>query len=207
MSDKVVIIGAGGHGKVIADIVLLSGDEVLGFLDDQEDASVDGFPWLGRIVDFDRFPAAKFFIAIGDSYIRERIAAQLAAIRWYTAIHPRAVVSPMSTEIKAGTAVMAGAVVNPGSRIGGHCIINTGAVVEHDNWIGDFTHVSVGAKLAGTVHVGSHTMIGAGAVIRNNLSICGDCIIGIGAAVTNDIQEPGIYIGVPAKRLHRRAPS
>lgn len=202
MDKKVVIIGAGGHGKVVADIVKKSGDEVLGFLDDNPELSdrFAGFPVLGRIKEYRKFSNAVFTVAIGNAGIRERIVTDLKDAVWHTVIHPTAVISSIDTEIGEGTVIMANAVVNAGTRIGRHCIINTGAIVEHDNRIHDFVHVSVGAKLAGTVTVGKSTWIGIGATISNNLSICSDCMIGAGAVVIKDISEAGVYTGVPAGR-------
>lgn len=194
----VILIGAGGHGKVIADILLCSGTPVRGFLDSREGACAAGRPWLGPVEEYQRFPDAEFLIAVGDARARRRIAQAMDGARWHTAIHPRAVVSSLDVEIGEGTVVMAGAMVNPGARIGRHCIINTGAVVEHDNEIGDFVHVSVGARLCGGVRIGTGTWVGAGASVRNNLSVCEDVMIGIGGVVVKDIVCPGTYMGVPA---------
>ncbi|MFQ7156078.1 MAG: acetyltransferase [Merdimonas faecis] len=202
MAKKVVIIGASGHGKVVADIVIQSGDQVVGFLDDNPNLGKDfiGFPVLGKIDQFHNYEEYWFVVAIGNALIREKIVTQLYGIRWYTAIHPAATVSDIGVFIGEGTVIMANAVINAGSFIGKHCIINTGAVVEHDNRIEDFVHVSVGVKLAGTVHIGKRTWIGIGASVSNNLSICFDCMIGAGAVIVNNIEEPGTYVGVPAKR-------
>lgn len=202
MNQSVVIIGASGHGKVVADIVIENGDQVVGFLDDNPNLSEKfiGFPVLGIIDEYQKYLDAKFIVAIGNATIREKIANKLKNVKWYTAIHPAAVISKLDTVIGDGTVVMANAVVNPGARIGRHCIINTGAIVEHDNRLEDYVHVSVGAKLAGTVSVGKTTWIGIGASIRNNLEICADCMIGAGAVVVKDIKEAGTYVGVPARK-------
>lgn len=189
----VIIIGAGGHARVIADIVTAAGDRVLGHLDDNA-------PALGKVKDYVNYPNAHFIIGIGSAAVRQRIARQMAGVQWYTAIHPTAVIGSGVT-IREGTAVMAHAVMNAGASIGAHCIVNTGAIVEHDNQIGDFAHISVGAKLAGTVTVGESSWIGIGAVVSNNLSICGGCMIGAGAVVVKSITEPGTYVGVPARRI------
>lgn len=201
MSKEVVIIGAGGHGKVVADIVVESGDKVKGFLDDHFPESKDfiGYPILGRLRDYMNIVGAEFVIAIGNAKIREKIARGMKDVQWYTAIHPKAVISSLDVRTGEGTVVMANAVINPGTHIGRHCIINSGAIVEHDNVISDFVHISVGAKLAGTVSVGNRTWIGIGAVVSNNLSVCQDCMIGAGAVVVNNIKKPGTYIGIPAK--------
>ena len=202
MDKNVIIIGAGGHGKVVADTVLSSGNNIVGFLDDDPNIgeSFTGFPVLGRVNDFRNYPDCSFVIAIGNADVREKIANQLQGVSWYTAIHPTAVISKLDVCIGEGTVIMANAVVNAGSVIGKHCILNTGSIVEHDNQLDDFVHISVGARLAGTVHVGKKTWIGIGASIRNNLSVCAGCMIGAGAAVVKNIEEAGTYVGVPAER-------
>ena len=203
MSERVIVIGASGHGKVTADIVRSSGDTLLGFLDDNAllPPEIAGIPVLGKVADYANYPDASFVIGIGSSAVREKIARQLDGVRWYTAIHPSAIISALDTEIGAGSVVMANAVVNPSAHIGTHCIINSAAVVEHDNRIGDFSHISVGARLGGTVSIGAHTWVGIGAAVSNNISICGHCIIGAGAAVIHDIKESGTYVGVPARKI------
>lgn len=200
--QQVIIIGASGHGKVVADTILQSGDQVRGFLDDNPELgeSFIGFPVLGTVDQFVDYPDTKFVVAIGNAKIRENIVEKLAGVSWYTAIHPNAVASKLDTSIGEGSVIMANAVVNAGAKIGRHCIVNTGAIVEHDNEIGDFVHVSVGAKLGGNVRVGDKTWIGIGAVVSNNILICEKCVIGAGAVVVKEIKSKGTYVGVPAKK-------
>ena len=202
MSKQVVILGTSGHGKVVMDIVLRAGDSVLGFLDDcPPGESFLGYPVLGGCDAYRNWLEAYFVIAIGNASVRERLSRQMQGVKWYTAVHPQAVVSLLDTSVGEGSVLMAGAIVNAGSQIGSHCIINTGAIVEHDNRIGDYAHISVGAKLAGTVSIGRRTWVGIGAVVRNNCSVCDDCTLGAGAVVVRDITEPGTYVGIPAKKL------
>ena len=203
MKKEVIIIGASGHGKVVADVINQSDDSVIGFLDDNSKLSESfmGFPVLGKTDQFKDYEKYYFIIAIGNASIREKIADKMYGVRWYTAIHPSAVVSKLGVTIGEGTVIMANAVVNAGASIGRHCIINSGAIVEHDNWLEDFVHVSVGAKLAGTVHISKRTWIGIGASVSNNLFICEDCMIGAGAVVVKNITEVGKYVGVPAEKL------
>lgn len=201
---SVIIIGASGHGKVVADIIQKSGDKIAGFLDDNPKLSGNfaGFQVFGTVDEYKKYKeTVKFVIAIGNAEIRERIAKKLGDVFWYTAIHPTATISEIDVAIGEGTVVMANVVINPGTKIGKHCIINSGAVVEHDNQIDDFVHVSVGTNLAGTVHIGKGTWVGIGASVSNNVNICGSCIIGAGAVVVKDIEETGTYVGVPALRL------
>lgn len=199
---NVIIIGTGGHAKVIADIVIQSGDNLIGFLtSDTEITEFVGKPVLGRDTDFLKFPNAYYIIAIGNANVRERISASMPHVRWYTAIHPKAIISGLNTTVGEGTVIMANAVVNPFVKVGRHCIINSNAVVEHDNYLSDFVHVSVGAKLAGTVRIGARTWIGVGASVINAIEICKDCMIGAGAVVIRNIDIPGTYVGVPAHRI------
>ena len=187
-----IIIGASGHGHVIADAVCANGDRLLGFLDDDA-----GKAPLGKIEDYEKYGDAEFVIGIGNTAVRKKLSA--LPVKWYTAIHPSAIVSP-SARIGEGTVVMPNAVINARSQVGEHCIINSGAIVEHDNTVGDYAHVSVGAKLGGTVTVGEAAWVGIGATVKNNVRICADCMIGAGAVVVKDIVEAGTYIGVPAKK-------
>ncbi len=197
MCKSVVIIGAGGHARVVADIVKKSGDTVAGFLDDFNTG--DGI--LGVIDDCIKYAdSCSFVIAIGSNKVRRTIAQKYSELKYYTAIHPSAVIAENVT-IGNGTVVMANAVVNSGAVIGEHTIINTASVVEHDNSIGDYVHISPSATLCGTVTVESGTHIGAGAVVKNNISICAHCTIGCGAAVVKDITKPGVYAGVPAEEI------
>lgn len=203
MSRKVVIIGAGGHAKVIADIVFCRGDRVVGFLDD--DASKLGkkiykdLEVLGTTRDYTKYGDCEFIIAVGDNHARGQIAETMS-VKWYTAIHPCAVVAD-TVKIGVGTVVMAGAVINSDSVIGRHCIVNTGATIDHDNALADFVHVSPGAHLAGTVKVGKYTWICIGATVINNISITDDVTLGAGAVTTKDLSEPGVYVGAPARRV------
>lgn len=201
MSDSVILIGGGGHAKVVIDCIRASGGQVFGILDDGLliGTSVLGVPVLGKIEDYVQYLHHPFLIAIGNNGVRRRLSKALP-VQWHTAVHPSAVVSPYA-EIGAGTVVMPRAVVNAGARVGSHCIVNTGAIVEHDNRIADFVHLSPAVSLGGTVSVGEETHVGIGATVRNNINICKGCTIGAGAAVVKNITEPGRYAGVPARRM------
>ena len=196
--NQLVIIGAGGHGRVAADIAGGIGYEKILFLDDGPMPGVTGKTEAYRKY----LESADFFVAIGSSAVREKFHRMLAAsgVTPVCLIHPKAVVA-RDVVLGAGTAVMAGAVVNPGAVLGEGVIVNTCASVDHDCRIGDFVHVAVGAHVCGTVAVGDHTWIGAGATVINNIRICGNCMIGAGAAVVKDIVLPGTYVGVPARRM------
>lgn len=196
MNKKVIIIGASGHGKVVADIVRKSGDEVIGFLDD--DISKPGV--LGSIKECCKYADNYFVIAIGNNTTRKRISEEYTDLKYYTAIHPSAVIGE-NVNIGEGTVIMANVVINPYSSIGRHCIINTAAVVEHENELENYVHISPKAVLCGAVSVGEMTQVGAGAVVRNNLLITQNVLIGAGAVVVKNIDKGGVYVGVPAKEL------
>lgn len=199
--NRLIIIGAGGHGKVIADIAEQIGYTDIRFIDDHVTGTVIGFPVAGNSDCINRLNDGKtdFVIGIGDNATRKRIAERLD-VNWATLIHPAAQVAGHVT-IGAGTVVMANAAVNVCATIGNHCIINTGAVVEHDNVLGDYVHISPGAALGGTVRIGTKTHVGIGAAVKNNIDVCGGCIVGAGAVVVKNITETGAYIGVPARKI------
>ncbi len=198
---SVIIIGAGGHAKVIADIVIKSGDRLLGFLDDQKTGTVFGdYKVLGTVDDAEKLKYGTYFIiGIGSAAARQNISERLS-LNWYTAIHPSAQVSTGAL-IGEGSTVMANAVINADAAVGKHCIVNTASVVEHDCRLADYVHISPSATLCGTVNVGASTHIGAGAVVKNNISVCGDVTVGCGAAVVKDIDVGGTYAGVPARLI------
>lgn len=201
MTKKLVIIGASGHGKVIADIALRNGYGIIGFLDDNEKVkTILEFNVIGKIDEIDKWADdCEFVIAIGNSSIRERIA-ETYNVKWATLVHPTVNIG-LDVNIGEGTVVMANAVLNSSVTVGKHCIVNTGAIIEHDNVLEDYVHISPNATLAGTVYVGKKTHIGAGAIVRNNLSVAGEVTVGAGAVVVKDIDETGVYVGIPARRM------
>lgn len=198
--NRIIIIGCGGHGKVIADIAVKNGYKDISFIDDNTKGECIGFPIIGTSVEIENFADENtdFIIGIGDNSTR-KIIAEKYNVNWVTLIHPSAQIA-MSVKFGKGTVVMANAVVNISTTVGEHCIINTGAIVEHDNLIEDFVHISPNAALGGTVRVGVCTHIGIGVVVKNNIDICSDCIIGAGAVVVKNIKESGIYVGVPIRK-------
>ncbi len=196
--NKLIIIGAGGHGKVIADNALKNGYTDISFIDDSVTGDVMGFPVVGTGSEIDRFNDADtdFIIGIGSNAVRKAIAKE-HQLNWVSIIHPSAQIA-FNAKIGKGTAVMANAVINACASVGEHCIINTAAVIEHDNVIEDYAHISPNAALGGTVRIGELTHIGIGATVKNNINIYSECIVGAGAVVVKDINEPGVHIGVPA---------
>ena len=203
-TERVVIIGASGHARVIADIIRCSGDTVEGFVDDRDASEFPGLRVLGKVSDVLKLHREqedlRFIIGIGKNSTRYIIAGQYGALPFYTAVHPSAVIAE-DCVIGRGTVVMANAVINTGSRIGSHCILNTSATADHDSVIGDCAHISPGVHLGGTVCVGDRAWIGIGACVKNNTNICADTVVGAGAVVIRNIDTAGTYVGVPARKL------
>lgn len=203
MSKDVIIIGAGGHAKVIADIIYKSGDNLIGFLDDNL-ANKGKEIYLGKKVigttkDIEIYNKNYFIIGIGNNSIRKKINNE-NNLKLYTAIHPSAIIAE-DVKIGTGSVIMAGVVINPGTVIGKNCIINTCSSLDHDNLLEDYVHISPGAHLAGTVSVKEGTWICTGAIVKNNITIGKNNIIGAGGVVIKDIiEENTTYIGVPARR-------
>lgn len=197
---RLAIIGASGHGKVIADIARKIGYSEVVFLDD--DATIHecgGYPVLGKSIEAGMIEA-DVIVGIGNSGVRKRIQDSIPNEKLTTLIHPDAVIAE-DVVMGVGTVVMAGAVINPGVRIGKGCIINTCSSVDHDCDVGDYVHIAVGSHLCGTVSVGDGTWIGAGTTVSNNISICSGCMIGAGAVIVKNIDSAGTYMGVPARKI------
>lgn len=205
-----LIWGAGGHAKVVADVARASGWVIRGFLDDTPARTGElfyGSSLVGSssvLFHAEAERAVAVFVAIGCNAIRARcvIAAQEAGYSVPVLIHPSAVVSE-TAEIGAGTVVMAGSVVQADTRIGRGGIINTGASVDHDGHLGEFVHVAPGARLTGEVVVGDQTLIGTGAVVIPRCRIGRMCIVGAGAVVVTDVMDGMTVVGVPAEP-HKR---
>lgn len=198
--NRLVIIGAGGHGKVIADAALKIGYTNICYVDDHAQGNVIGFPIIGTSEDLEHLNDGNtdFVIGIGNNTVRKAVAESYT-VNWVSIIHPSAQIA-FHAKIGRGTVIMANAVVNVSATVGEHCIINTGAIVEHDNVIENYAHISPNVALGGTVHVGSLTHVGIGATVKNNTEICSGCTIGAGAVVVKSIIEPGTYVGVPIRK-------
>ncbi len=206
---EVIIIGAGGHGKVIADIILKRQEklneniELKGFLDDRYDMNLEceifNLPVIGKVKKAKELANENtyFIIAIGDNQIREEISKKYK-VKYYTAIHPQAIVAN-EVEIEEGSVVMANTVINSYTRIGKHCIINTGSIIEHDNIIEDYVHISPNVALAGVVRVAKRSWIGIGSSVIEGISIGSDTLIGAGSVVVNNIGNNKKAFGNPCK--------
>lgn len=205
MKNKLLIIGASGHGKVVADIALkMNKWQNIAFLDDNQNIkSSMGLEVIGRTTEVNKyFRDFDVFVGIGNNVTREKIQEKLeiegATIP--TLIHPSAIIGEQ-VELGQGTVVMAGVVINCCTTIGKGCIINTSSSIDHDNSIEDYVHISPGARLAGTVKVGKGTWVGIGSVISNNINIERGCKVGAGSVVIKDLPANCTAVGAPAKPI------
>lgn len=208
---RLVIVGAGGHGIVVADAADLSHEwEKISFVDDSypEKKKVINWDVIGNTQMLPRL--AKYFdaaiVAIGNAEIRMRIlkGIEAAGMPLARVVHPRASVSRFAT-IGPGTVLMANTAVSAGAVVGRGCIINTGATVDHECELGDGTHIAPGAHLAADVQTGSNAWVGAGATIREQIRIGNDVVIGAGAAVVKDVPDGMVMVGVPARPIRSDA--
>lgn len=205
MSKVLAIVGASGHGAVVAEAAELQGWSII-FFDDAYPVKTKNYHWqiLGNMDDLisqqDKFP--NVFIAIGNNATRERVYYKLKRnhFSFPVIIHPASIVSNYA-QIAEASIILAGAVVNPFSKIDIGCIINTSATVDHDCHLHAFSHISPGANLAGAVTIGKKTWVGIGAAIRQQIVITDEVIIGAGAVVVSNILQSGTAVGVPAKLI------
>jgi sugar O-acyltransferase (sialic acid O-acetyltransferase NeuD family) len=205
--QRVFVVGAGGHGKVVIDALLSAGDcEIVGVIDDDEQKigrQVLGIPVIGSCAQLVSL-AAKYCIdgtalAIGDNYIREELFRRVKGARLAIlgVIHPSACISRFAA-LGEGVVVLAGSVINPGSVVGDNVCVNTCASIDHDNHLEYSCHVFPNATLAGGVHVGECSYIGSGAVVIPNRRIGRFAYVGAGAVVIDDVPEGVKVAGVPA---------
>jgi sugar O-acyltransferase (sialic acid O-acetyltransferase NeuD family) len=208
-SSTVVVIGGGGHAKVLISVIRKLPWTIAGYVDPRDVGPVLGVPHAGGDdvlpALLDDFPGCAAAMGVGkvdptDRRARIQAAAEALGYRFPTFVSPAAVVNA-EVELGAGTAVFDGAVVNAGAVTGPTCVVNTNATVEHDCELGTNVHVGPGATVSGGVTIGDHTFVGAGAVVLHGVRIAPGCLIGAGAVVTHDLTEPATYVGTPARRI------
>jgi sugar O-acyltransferase (sialic acid O-acetyltransferase NeuD family) len=206
---NLLILGAGGHGRVVADAAGESKDwSDIAFLDDGYGHGEYSLPWsvIGKFADFSsvRKHYTDAVVAIGNNELRLSLIDNLMSdSRPYvvpTIVHPKATVSRFAT-LGEGTVVLAGSVINAGATVGRGCIVNTSSVVEHDCVLEDGVHVSPGACIAGQVHIGKGTWIGLGSRVRERLRIGSGVVIGAGSVVVEDVDDSITVVGIPARIL------
>lgn len=209
---ELFVFGAGGHGRVVADLLLASGRRIAGFVDDRlaearGAPTVLGLPVLSRHAVEPRLAGGRGCVAlgIGDNVVRARVAGECLAMGAFlvTAVHPRAVVSPFAT-LADGVVVMALAVLNPSASVGRGAIVNTAAVIEHDVVLGEFSHVSPNAALAGAAALGAFSHLGVGASVLPGVRIGDHTVVGGGAVVARELPSRVVAVGVPARVRRER---
>jgi UDP-perosamine 4-acetyltransferase len=207
MREKVVLLGAGSHARVVLDILRAAGAavEVMGLLDaypEQEGKleAVEGHAVLRALPE----GATAAIPAVGENALRQALAekARSAGLRLLGAVHPSAVISEKAV-LGAGVVICPGAIVVTGAVLEDGVIVNTGATVDHDCRLGAFCHVAPGAHLAGRVTVGERAWVGIGASVRQGVRIGAGAVVGAGAAVVEDVPDGVTVVGVPARPATR----
>lgn len=201
--SNLMILGAGGHGKVVAEIAKLADewDEIV-FLDDNKELiAVNGHSVIGELNDYSKFKDKynEVFVAIGNNKLRQKLIEKLLddSFKIPILIHPFTCISS-NVDIDVGTVVMPGAVINTNSKIGRGCIINTASSIDHDCVLEDGVHVSPGAHIGGTTCIGEGSWICIGANVANNVKIGNNVIVAAGGSVVKDIKDNILVGGIPA---------
>jgi sugar O-acyltransferase (sialic acid O-acetyltransferase NeuD family) len=206
--ERILILGAGGHGQVVADILMRmrdAGAQVapLGYLDDaaaMQNQTLLGLPVLGRMADLAQIVHTAIVIAIGDNGTRRKLFDRLRQQdeRFIVARHPQTVLAP-DVRIGPGAVICAGVIINPGAVIGANAILNTGCTVDHHNMIGDHAHIAPGAHLGGDVQIGAGTLVGISATVIPQRHVGAWSIVGAGALVHTNLPDRSVAVGVPAR--------
>ncbi len=208
VSKHIVIVGAGGHGRVCADNAEAAGFTIHGFADDNHELgeTINGHQCVANtfedIKEHCQPGYRMFFVGIGDNVLRQKIYTMAIELGYDipSIIHPSAMVSRHAI-VGLGTIVMTGAVINANAQVGEGCIVSVGSSVDYDCVIADCVQMSPGVAIAGGVNIGARSFIGTGASIIPGISIGEDCLVGAGAAVTKDIESGGRVAGVPARPI------
>ena len=211
--DRIVVLGSGGHAKVVIDVVRSAAMfTVAGCVAPKgQEGAIEGVPILGddsilpSLVDSGIKHAV---VAIGDNNLRLRLGEKIEALGLSLPplVSPRAYVAA-SAALGAGTIIMPHAIVHPCACVGRLCVVNTTAIVEHDCILGDGVHVAPRSVLCGSVRVGDRSFVGAGSTVIPNVQIGSDVLLGAGSVATRDCVSPGTYLGTPARLYLRRQPA
>lgn len=208
MEKPIIILGSGGHAKVLIDALVLNSAQVLGLTDvDQgkHGTEVKGITILGNddiVLEYDK--DAIFLVnglgSVEDTSARAGLYRRFKSLGYSFAsvIHPAAIIAA-DVQLAEGVQIMAGAVIQTGSRVGANALINTRASVDHECSVGEDVHIAPGVTLSGAVHIGMATHIGTGATVINNVNIGSKVVVGAGSLVLQDIPDGQKVFGVPAK--------
>lgn len=207
----IVVIGAGGHARVMAEAVRLSGMAIAGHIAPEPGDTRCLGPYLGQDDVIAALVRAGHVLALGIGFAdqsgaarRDALLGRLGDARLLRVTHPNAIISPSAT-LDEGAFLAAGSVVGTGTRIGRAAIVNTGAVVDHDAVVGANSHIATGARVAGGVRIGAGSLIGAGAVLRQGLVIGNRVVVGAGAVVIGPVEDDQTVVGNPARKIGARA--
>ncbi|MFG0216185.1 acetyltransferase [Brevibacillus porteri] len=203
----IIVLGGGGHAKVVIEILQFQGEEVIGFTDPQPKSIILGIPWIGNDQMVEKYSSSNVLLVNGLGSVGDNTRKREAFLFWKEkgfsfakAIHPSAIVSPHAV-LQEGVQVMAGAVIQPGTYIDSNSIINTRAVIEHDTRIGKHVHIAPGAVLSGSVTVEDDAHIGTGAAVIQGMTIGRNSLVGAGAVVVKHVQANTKVSGVPAREM------
>lgn len=213
MEEQVIIIGSGGHAKVVIDIFERCGYPIIGLIDDFRavGARTLGYEVIGGLKEVMQLatthPQSKFFVAVGDNWLRSKISEELVDLlpdaRFANAIHPAATLG-RDVNCGVGVAIMAGAVVNSATRLGNFTIVNTGARVDHDSVLGAFSSIAPGAVMGGNVTVGDYSAVAIGAVVGHGVTVGKHTVIGAAGLQLADAGDREVWYGVPARKVRSR---
>lgn len=208
--DAIVVVGGGGHAKVVISILhRLASYRILGYTDLKDNGSILGVSFLGSDSELGKLAVTqngiRAALAVGQVRLGKTRHALWESLQSHALSFPRilaqgAIVSD-SVSGGEGAIVMDGAVINAGASIGRGAIVNTNSTIDHDVVLEDWVHVAPGATVCGGVTVGRFSMIGAGATVIEGVKIAPECVIGAGATVIEDIHEGGVYVGSPVRRI------
>jgi sugar O-acyltransferase (sialic acid O-acetyltransferase NeuD family) len=203
-ATEVILIGGGGHARVVADCLLAQGIRIKGFFDNRNNGYVLDLPFIGNY-NHTLHSEIPIIIAIGDNDARKRLAEMEIRHSFATAIDASAICSTFS-KVDEGSMILHGVIIQAGTKIGKHVILNTGCQVDHDCIIGNYAHVAPGSVLCGGVEVGEQTLIGARSVVIPKVKIGSSVTIGAGTVVTKDIPDFAVAVGNPARIIKYNKP-
>lgn len=208
---SIIVYGAGGHAKAVADALRANGYGISVFVDDvtpgREGQIFCGAPVIAAlpktvVQGSGVAPMAMMAFGVNEARLTKARVATSLGYRFPVVVHPRAYVAP-NASVGEGTVVCVNASIGPDARVGSHVIVNSAATVDHDCVVGDGVHVGPGAVIAGSVTLGEGTFIGAGAVVIDHVTVGKRCVVGAGAVVIRDVEDDQTVVGVPAAAMTR----
>ena len=204
MAKEVIILGAGGHSKVVIDMLRKDKQySIMGIIDTSKEKEFMGFPILGDDTHLEKLfqEGVRYaFVAVGSNKVRKKLSDQLKSIGYILikVVSENAILSEYS-QIGSGSVIMPGAIINACATIGDGCIINTGATVDHDTFIGEYTHIAPGTHISGSSKIGKSCFLGVGTNVVDSISIGDNVMVGAGSTVIRDLKSDCTVVGTPAK--------